>query len=253
MVELEELISPVFHLYIFMLSLPFNPVERAREVERIVMRDGKRKYYRFRYTRYYGGIVTADTVGCDLLCAYCWNYFKNLRPEKYGEFYSPKEVAERLLKIARAKNCYLFRISGAEPVLGKESAKHIAEVIAYTGGEFILETNGLMFGYSPELVDLFKGLNVMVRVTIKGWDEKSFEKITGARGEYFHYQLKALEALAEKGVPFWVAVMYDVFGEDGVKALEEKLPVSCRIEYEYLETYPFVLENLRKRGIKLKS
>ena len=99
------------------------------------MRNGKRKYYRFRYTRYYGGIVTADTVGCDLLCAYCWNYFKNLRPEKYGEFYSPEQVAERLLKITRAKNCYLFRISGAEPILGKESAKHVAEVIAYTGGE----------------------------------------------------------------------------------------------------------------------
>ncbi len=126
------------------LKLPFNPVERAKEVERIVMHDGKRKYYRFRYTRYYGGIVTADTVGCNLLCAYCWNYFKNLHPEKHGKFYSPEEVAERLLKIARSKNCNLFRISGAEPILGKASAKHVAEVIAYTDGEFILETNGLM-------------------------------------------------------------------------------------------------------------
>jgi len=47
--------------------------------------------------------------------------------------------------------------------------------------------------------------------------------------------------------------MYDVFGEEGVKALRKKLPVPCRIEYEYLETYPFVLENLRKRGIELKG
>ena len=43
-----------------MLKLPFNPVERAGEVERVVMHDGKSKYYRFRYTRYYGGIVTAE-------------------------------------------------------------------------------------------------------------------------------------------------------------------------------------------------
>ena len=236
-----------------MLELPFNPVERAREVERIVMHDGKRKYYRFRYTRYYGGIVTADTVGCDLLCAYCWNYFKNLRPEKYGEFYSLKEVAERLLKIARRKNCNLFRISGAEPILGEESAKHVAEVIARVGGEFILETNGLMLGYSPELADFFVGLNVVVRVTVKGWDEESFERITGAKGEFFRYQLKALEVLAEKGIPFWVAVMYDVFGEEGVKALRKRLPVPCRIEYEYLEAYPFVLENLKKRGIILRD
>jgi len=169
------------------MKLPFDPVKRAKDVEKIVMSNDKRKYYRFRYTRYYGGIVTADTVGCNLLCAYCWNYFKNLRPERYGEYYSPKEVAERLLKIAKAKNCYLFRISGAEPILGEKSAEHVASVIHHTDGNFILETNGLMFGYAPDLADYFVGLNVVVRVTVKGWDEESFEKITGAKGEYFRY------------------------------------------------------------------
>ncbi len=57
-----------------------------------------------------------------------------------------------------------------------------------------------MLGYSPALVDLFKDLNVVVRVTIKEWDEKSSEKITGAK------------ALADRGIPFWIAVMYDVLG-----------------------------------------
>ena len=61
-----------------------------------------------------------------------------------------------------------IRISCAEPILGKELAKHVADVIAYIDGKFILETNGLMFEYSPELVDLFEGLNVVVKVTIKG-------------------------------------------------------------------------------------
>lgn len=235
------------------MRLPFDPVERAKEVEDVVMKGEMRKYYRFRYTRYYGGIVTADTVGCDLLCAYCWNYFKNLRPEKYGDFYSPREVAEKLRRIARTKSCYLFRISGAEPILGRKSAEHATEVIIRTGGEFILETNGLMLGYFPKLADLFVGLNVTVRVTVKGWDEDSFERITGAKGKYFRYQLRALDVLAEKGVPFWVAVMYDIFGEEGVKALMKILPVLCRIEYEYLEAYPFVLENLRRRGVTLKG
>jgi len=206
---------------------PFNPVERAKKAEELVVRGNERKYYRFRYTRYYGGIVTADTVGCNLLCAYCWNYFKNLRPEKYGEFYSSEEVANKLLEIAKAKGCYLFRISGAEPILGKNSAKHVAEVISRVGRDFILETNGLMFGYSPDLVDYFSGLSVVVRITVKGWDER--------------------------GIPFWVAVMYDVFGEEGVETLRKKLPIPCRIEYEYLEAYPFVLENLRKRGVRLKD
>ncbi|RLI77860.1 radical SAM protein, partial [Archaeoglobales archaeon] len=75
----------------------------------------------------------------------------------------------------------------------------------------------------------------------------------GARGKFFKYQLRALEALAERSIPFWVAVMYDIFGEEGVNTLRRNLPVPCRIEYEYLEKYPFVLENLRRRGITLKD
>ena len=98
---------------------PFNPIERSQKIEKIVMEDDKRKYYRFRYSRYYGGIVTADTIGCNLLCAYCWNYFRNLHPEKRGKFYAPDEVAKNLSKISRKRNVSLFRISGAEPVLGK--------------------------------------------------------------------------------------------------------------------------------------
>ena len=42
----------------------FDPVIRARAVEKLVLVNGKRKYYRFRFARYYGGIVTADAVGC---------------------------------------------------------------------------------------------------------------------------------------------------------------------------------------------
>ncbi len=234
-----------------MLRLPFDPIERARNVEEIVMSGNKRKYYRFRFATYYGGIVTADTVGCCLLCAYCWNYFKNLHPEKYGKFYSPKEVADKLQDIAKRKNCYTFRISGAEPILGERSMKHLVKIIEIVDSKFILETNGLMLGYIPELADELVGLNVAVRVTIKGWDELSFEKITGAKGEYFKYQIRALDALSERMIPFWPAVMYDIFGREGVAKLKSRLRYEGFIEFEYLERYPFVMENLKKRGIKL--
>ncbi|KUK23790.1 MAG: Radical SAM domain protein, partial [Thermotoga sp. 47_83] len=90
----------------------FDPVQRAMEMESLVMNGEKRKYYRFRYSLYYGGIVTADTVGCEFLCAYCWNYFRNLRPKRAGDFLSPEEVAERLLEISKKRKCDLFRISG---------------------------------------------------------------------------------------------------------------------------------------------
>jgi len=63
------------------IELPFDPVKRSGEVERAVMHGDRKKYYRFRYAGYYGGIATADTVGCNLLCTYCWNYYRNLYPE----------------------------------------------------------------------------------------------------------------------------------------------------------------------------
>ncbi|RLB07806.1 MAG: hypothetical protein DRG50_01655 [Deltaproteobacteria bacterium] len=104
------------------LRLPFNPLQRAEEVEELVMKGQKRKYYRFRPARYYGGIATADLVGCNLLCAYCWNYDRNLEPSKCeGWYYSHTEVAERLLAIARRKGFNRIRLTGAEPILGERS------------------------------------------------------------------------------------------------------------------------------------
>jgi uncharacterized Fe-S cluster-containing radical SAM superfamily protein len=112
-----------------MEELPFNPIQRSDKVEQLVMQGDKRRYYRFRYAKFYGGIVTADAVGCNLLCAYCWNYSRNLNPSSYGEFYSPSEVADKLLELSEKRKCSKFRISGAEPFLGKASALHLAEVI----------------------------------------------------------------------------------------------------------------------------
>lgn len=244
------------------MRFPFDPLERAREVEEIVCKNDSRKYYRFRFSKYYGGIVTADAVGCCFLCAYCWNYFRNLNPEKYGDFYSSKEVADNILKISRKRSCERIRISGAEPVLGKTSFEHLLKTfrILYENlevPEFILETNGLVLGYYPELINpLTKFKNFLfVRISIKGWDEKSFELITGARGRYFEYPLTALKNLTENGIRAWPAVMYEIFKRKGMEILIEKLKklrISPRdIETEYLEPYPFVLKNLRKRGIPL--
>jgi uncharacterized Fe-S cluster-containing radical SAM superfamily protein len=231
------------------LPVPFDPLERAREVEAIVMRNGMRKYYRFRASRHYGGIVTADAVGCCFLCAYCWNYRRNLCPETYGTFYAPQQVVEKLRAIAAKKGISLFRVSGAEPVLGERSFHHLLEVLR--AGRFILETNGLILGHRPDLIDFLVQHDVSVRVSIKGWNSVTFEKITGARGEFFSLPLVALKRLEEAGVEAWPAVMGDLFGREGVEELTRVLRekgISGRIEIEYLERYPFVVENLKSRG-----
>jgi uncharacterized Fe-S cluster-containing radical SAM superfamily protein len=150
----------------------------------MVMRGESRLYYKFRAAPYYGGIATADAVGCSFLCAYCWNYGRNENPSRFGKFYSPEDVAANLLQISRRRNFHLFRVTGSEPILGEASFQHLLRVIEIVFQEsphakFILETNGLMLGYREDLAGQLKFLDLLVRIAIKGVDPASFEKITG--------------------------------------------------------------------------
>ncbi|MFQ5722502.1 MAG: radical SAM protein [Candidatus Aminicenantales bacterium] len=240
------------------LNLPFDPVQRAEEAESSVMRGERRLYYRFRPAPYYGGIATADAVGCSFLCAYCWNYYRNLNPWRFKNFYLPQEVASRLINIARRKYFRSFRVSGAEPILGDKSFEHLRRVIEIIFQDnsqsiFILETNGFILGYKPELAEKLRFKNLYVRVCLKGTDEDSFELITGAKREFFRYPLVALRELQRQGIRAWPALMRDIFSGQEIKKLEirlQELGIKGKLELEFLEAYPFVLENMKKRGIK---
>ncbi len=238
--------------------LPFNPIKRAKDVERIVVKNGKRKYYRFRFARYYGGIATLDTIGCCLLCAYCWNYFRNLKPENYGNFYSPEEACDKIISIMERRKLERVRISGGEPILGEKSFNHLIKVIQTIlelkpEAVFILETNGIMLGYEEKFCKKISEFPVFVRISLKGWDEDSFEKISGAEGKFFELPLIALRNLRDLGIEAWPAIMHEIFYSHR-KEIEEKIKdVGVEIEEEYLEAYPFVIENLKKRGISFKA
>jgi len=224
------------------------------------MSGTKRRYHRFRAAPYYGGIATADALGCNFLCAYCWNYFRNLHPEKSGRFYSPGEVAGNLLRIAKKRGYHQYRITGSEPVLGEKSLEHLLEVIRLvseddTAARFILETNGLMLGYHPEFCGRLPKQGLMVRIAIKGVDALSFEKITGAEGKYFEYPIKAVKLLQDLKIEVWPAVMGDLFDDKEIRQLKERLSkegITSELEIEYLERYPYVMEMLSKKGIKVK-
>jgi len=221
----------------------FDPIQRSNEVEQLVMQGDKRRYYRFRYAKFYGGIVTADAVGCNLLCAYCWNYSRNLNPSAYGEFYSPSEVAGKLLELSEKRKCSQFRLSGAEPILGRASALHLAEVIRLVDGSFIIETNGVMLGADPKLIEILEPLpRIHVRLCIKAHDGSDFEKITGAKTEAFAYQLKAAEALKQARIGLSIAVMAPFVDP-------RKLPWRIN-EVEDLILYKSTKKRLSERGIK---
>lgn len=243
------------------IKFPFDPLQKSKEVEQLVMKGGKRLYHRFRPAPYYGGIATADAVGCSFLCAFCWNYFRNLNPARFDRFYSPQRVASNLLDIARNKSFRLFRITGSEPILGEASFEHVLEVARiifrdHPHSIFILETNGFILGYNVDLIQGLRFQNLWIRISLKGVDEDSFELITGARREFFKFPLIALKELEKQEIKVWPAVMRDLFTEEEISRLKgflEGYQIKARLEEELLEAYPFVIENMQKRNIKIKD
>jgi len=243
------------------LKFPFDPIKRASDVEKIVMKGNSRLYYRFRPAPYYGGISTADAIGCSFLCPYCWNYDRNLNPKRFGKFFSPQAVASNLLRIAEEKSFNLFRVTGSEPILGEVSFKHLIEVInavfkKNARFKFVIETNGLILGYRSDLIKYLKFPNLWVRIAIKGVDKNSFESISGAKKDFFLYPIKAVKELQKGHVKAWPAVMEDLFKDCDIESLKDilrKENIKGNIELEKLERYPFVLNNMKKREITLKG
>lgn len=239
-----------------------DPVALAEETRRIVARKKngtwQRKYYRFRPAHFYGGIATADCVGCNLRCLFCWAWNVVTRPDKAGQFYSPEEVAEKLITIAREHGFKKVRISGNEPTLVKEHLlavlKHIPEDIL-----FILETNGIMIGhdkgYAKGLAEASKKGNFHVRVCLKGSSHEEFGRLTGAVPEAYELQFKALERLKEAGVGFHPAIM--TFSADHSyveKRLEAINPaLVSELEYEELVPYPAIVGRMRAAGFEVQE
>ena len=119
---------------------------------------------------------------------------------------------------------------------------------------FILETNGFFLGCRTDLVAEFQEFsNLRIRVCLKGVDEESFEKITGAKKEFYPFPIIALRELEDVGIKAWPALMENLFSREDIGRLENYLRkngIRSELELEFLEAYPFVLENLKNRTIK---
>src|SRR5512144_778955 len=113
------------------MSMGYGPIERHREIEQRVVRQriggDLRKYYRFRKDRWYGGIITADCAGCGLACKFCWVRSESIEEGRdEGEFFSPEEVAAKILQLVQENKIYQVRISGGEPTIGR---KHLLKLL----------------------------------------------------------------------------------------------------------------------------
>jgi len=230
----------------------FDPLELAHRTEKIVTKGILRKYYRFRPATFYGGISTADCVGCALRCVFCWSGLPRDFPERSGRYYSPEQVSEELMLIAEKRGYGQLRVSGNEPTIGKEHLLKLLELVDETDYEFILETSGVLI--NKEYADqLSRSRNLHVRICLKGTCKEEFSVLTGSVPEGFELQLEALENLLDAGVSTHIAVMKSFSCEENFERLILRLreiKSSLYVEEEYVTLYPLVIERLKTAGIK---
>lgn len=239
----------------------YDPIQRHSAVEELVTRVGQegqeRKYYRIRPARWYGGIVTADCVGCGLLCKFCWvSDAVMFHPAEVGRFYTPRKVADSLVALARKRGLDLLRVSGGEPTIGKAHLLQLLDALQDKGYRFILETNGIPIAYDESYAaNLTKYNFVHVRVSLKGCNEEEFAMLTGAKPEGFTLQLKALQNLIDAKVSCHPSVMTSFSPKKNFQSLIKRLRqidprLTEEIEIEELILYPHVVRRIQRHGLK---
>ncbi|MGB9705212.1 MAG: radical SAM protein [Pyrobaculum sp.] len=214
-----------------------------------------RRYRRFRGDRWYGGIATADVVGCNLRCGMCWAWRNTSYVLAAGDWMAPWDVARRLDKIARDRGYRQVRISGGEPLI---APRHLLAAVDHLPHYvFVVETNGTLID-RPLARELAARPNAVVRVSIKGATPREFAKITASPEAYFYKQLDALRHLVESGMEpcrdVYPAAMLGFSTEESAKELERaladidpRLP-SC-LDVEYVILYPHVVKLMAARGL----
>lgn len=220
---------------------------RVNFLEKTVTAGDKKKYYRFRSASFYGGIATADCVGCPLKCVFCWSQYPRTHPEKAGKWYTSDQVGEKLTHIASRKGYSQVRVSGNEPTVGREHMLNLLQKVTPTY-QFILETSGVLIDNKyAEQLSSFENLHV--RVSLKGTCEQEFSQLTGASPDGFKTQLYALKALVDHNVSCHPAVMVSFSSFQRIKELEERL--SYISSDFYLEKEEVILySNVKKRLLK---
>jgi len=253
-------------------SKPFDPLELARETEKIVTREGpeglERKYTDFYSVPVYRGIATGYAAGCCLRCIYCWSNWSRDFPDKLGKFYSPRQAAQRLFEAAERGIVYSeywrkliprvnkLRLSGCEPTIGKEHLLKLLEHVEQPGYPFYLETNGILFGADRDYVKNLSKFSrfIYVRVSFKAAIPQGFTQRTGAIGKFYEIPFKALRYLLDEGIHARAAAMTDpkVMPKEERRILIEKLNeidpsarYSETLEEENIDTYDTTIKRLK--------
>jgi uncharacterized Fe-S cluster-containing radical SAM superfamily protein len=241
---------------------PFDPVELARQTEKIVCRGDQRKYTKFYCVGVYGGIATGYTCGCCLRCVFCWVNWSRDYPEKYGAFKSPDQAFNQLSRVARKARVLKLRISGAEPTLGKAHLLALLERIEASPYRlFILETNGILLGADPDYArEITRFKKVHTRVSVKAGTPEAFTAKTGAVPESFELPFQGINNLLKSGASFHVAsmtadlrIVTQKERQNLIKKLNSIDPdLANNLEEEVVNPYHTTIERLHHAGLVLK-
>ena len=234
----------------------YDPLWLTTIIEKHVAQGVKRKYYRFRPARFYGGIATGDVVGCNLRCVFCWT--GRARDDPRQGFWTDAYTAyRRLSKIALTHKYRFVRLSGGEPTIGFE---HLARLLDYFEEDsrfiFILETNGILIGARREYARILSRYSILhVRVSIKACNSTWFHKLTGAKPTAFRYQVTALKNLLDYGVSVHAAIVVSYGDNECWKQFLEELSntvgekIITELEPEVIKLYGHVARRLRALGL----
>ncbi len=254
----------------FLPPFPVDPVKLTDDTRAFVCKKENgvplRKYTSFYGVGVYGGIATAYSVGCNFRCTFCWVDWSRDWPERYGEFFSPTQVYQKLRKVMDDRGFSRARISGAEPTLCPD---HLTDVLDLVHNDkedfdlFVIETNGVVLsqedGLAAKLEEYASRKNRAtvghVRLSIRGGLPEYFEEKTGCSREFMELPFIAAEKLWDAGVSFHVAVVVDerFTPAEEKHAIYERLhnihpSVKKSVEEEYLDPYPHALVRLRAVG-----
>ena len=235
----------------------YDPIALTRATERVVVRGNKRKYARLaRPLRFYGGITSAQEVGCNLRCKFCFSDKPVRRPHSTGRFYSPLEVFTALIKEADKHGHKLISASASEGTLGQDHLFELLHLVEESKYIFVLETNGMTLGYDRDFaLSLARFKNLHVRVSIKGSNKKEYNTLTGAVSDSYELPFKALDYLIDVGVSCNVCVMISFSNEKSINKVKNKLHgvfpgLLKSLELENITLFPKVATRLANANLK---
>ncbi|MFC2173701.1 AmmeMemoRadiSam system radical SAM enzyme [Acidobacteriota bacterium] len=143
--------------------------------------------------------LSIATVGCNFRCLHCQNFSISQLPREYdgaleGMPVTPQQIVDEAVKSGSASISYTY----TEPTIYFELAMECGKLSRERGLKNVFVTNGYM---TPETIDLCTSFLDAANVDLKGFDEKKYKKICGAK---LKHVLEAIRLLYERKI--WIEI-----------------------------------------------